>query len=297
MNPTTRDPQSGTDMFAVLVLYGQSLKESPTFQSLSASVRHLATPLPLLVYDNSPSPIGRPHPGSYPGWDIEYIHDPSNPGVSLAYRTGARVAAARGRRWLLLLDQDTRFPAESLERYSAAITEHPDVRLFAPMLTSAGSVISPCRYRFKLGFRLRHVEPGRHALADLSVLNSGMCIAVDDYVSVGGHDVRIALDFADHEFIERFKRSHDSFVVVDLQCSHDFFRETVRGAASHAARFRLYCKGARHTSRGLGDGLLTAAVIWARACLLSARHGSPRFLWIAATAFLERRRGASTDGS
>jgi hypothetical protein len=277
-------------MFAVLVLYGQSLDQSATFQSLSASVRHLATPVPLLVYDNSPSAVGRPDGGPYPGWDIEYVHDPSNPGVSRAYLTGARMAAARAKRWLLLLDQDTRFPVESLERYGAAIEAHPDVRLFAPILTAGGHVISPCRYRFKLGFRLAYVASGRLALTDLSVLNSGMCIAVDDYLGVGGHDVRIGLDFADHEFIERFKRRHDTFVVVDVEGAHDFFRQTSRSTASHVARFRFYCSGARHASRGLRDGLLAAAVIWGRACLLSVRHRSPRFLGVAAGALLARRR-------
>jgi glycosyltransferase involved in cell wall biosynthesis len=277
---------TATSMFAVLVIYRQSLEESATFQSLSAVVRELPQPLTLLVYDNSPSPVGRPGAGPYPGWDIQYVHDPTNPGISQAYLTGALMASDRSKRWLLLLDQDTRFPPEALDRYLSAIAHHPGVSLFAPVLTSGGRVISPCRYRFKLGFRLTRVEPGPQPLADLSVLNSGMCIAVAEYLAVGGHDVRIALDFADHEFIERFKECHHTFVVVNTVCGHDFFRVTAQSTASHLARFRFYCSGARQASKGLMDDILTAGIIGARACLLSVRHGSLKFLRIAVGALL-----------
>jgi rhamnosyltransferase len=269
-------------MFAVLVLYQQSLEQSVTFQSLSPILRGTSLPLQLLVYDNSPAPMGFPG-ASRPGWEIHYVHDPSNPGVSRAYLEGARMAAARSKRWLLLLDQDTCFPADSLARYLAAIRQHPEARLFAPILRSGGRIISPCLYRFKLGFPLSHIAPGARSLSGLSVLNSGTCIAVEDYLAIGGHDIRIALDFADHEFIERFKENHDSFVVVDTECAHDFFRVTTQSTASHLARFQFYCRGARYSSKGLGEGILTAGVVGARACLLALRHRSLGFLRVAAS--------------
>ncbi len=276
-------------VFAVLVLYRQSLAESATFQSLSRSVQDLAAAVPLLVYDNSPTPIGDPGPGSHPGWDIHYVHDPSNPGVSRAYQEGARMAAARSKRWLLLLDQDTRFPPDALSHYLAAVTRHPEGRLFAPILRTGERVISPCIYRFKLGFPLPEIQPGLQPLTGISLLNSGMWIAVEEYLATGGHDVRIALDFADHEFVERFKRRHDRFVLVDAVCFHDFFRLTAQSTASHLARFQFYCHGAKYASKGLVDGILTAGVVGARACVLSYRHGSLGFLWVAATTLLERK--------
>jgi glycosyltransferase involved in cell wall biosynthesis len=285
-------PAPGPDasVFAVLVLYGQSLAQSATFQSLSPGVRGLATPLPLLVYDNSPTRVGDPGAATYPGWDIHYVHDPTNPGISHAYQEGARMAAARSKRWLLLLDQDTRFPADWLTRYLAAVGRHPEAVLFAPILRSGDRVLSPCVYRFKRGFLLDGVEAGRRSLSGISVLNSGTWIAVKEYRAAGGHDVRIALDFADHEFIERFKRRHESFVVVDAECAHDFFRVTQQSLASHLTRFRFYCRGARYASKGPLDAIVTAAVVGARACLLAHRYGSLAFLRVAATTLLERTR-------
>jgi GT2 family glycosyltransferase len=281
-------PKPDPSVFAVLVLYGQSLAESATFQSLSPGVSELGTPLPLLVYDNSPTPVGHPGAGTYPGWDIHYVHDPSNPGISHAYQHGARMAEARSKRWLLLLDQDTRFPADWLARYLGAVRRHREIGLFAPILRNGDLVLSPCVYRFKRGSPLDRLEPGERSLSGISVLNSGMWIGVKEYRAAGGHDVRIALDFADHEFVERFKRRHERFVLVDAECVHDFFRVTERSLASHLTRFRFYCRGARYASKGLLDSAVAAGVVGARACLLSYRHGSLAFLRVAATTLLGR---------
>lgn len=281
----------GESVLAVLVLYQRPLAHSATFQSLRAIAGNLSSPLPLLVYDNSPTPVGHPDGGPYPGLDIHYVHDPTNPGVSRAYVAGARIALQRSSRWLWLLDQDTRFPPDALDRYMAAMRRHPHVRLFAPVLTSGGRILSPCRYRLKLGFPLPRVESGPRSLKGVSVLNSGMYVALEEYLAAGGHDVRIALDFADHEFIERFKRRHKTFVVVDTVCAHDFFRLTGRSTATHLTRFQFYCRGARQSSKSLVESLNAAGVIGARACVLALRHRSPRFLGVAARTLLEREPG------
>jgi rhamnosyltransferase len=279
-------PDPGELMLAVLVLYQQSLEQSVTFQSLSAGLREESAPLQLLVYDNSPTPVGKPGSVAHRGWDVCYVHDPSNPGVSRAYVEGARIAANHSKQWLLLLDQDTWFPPDVLSRYVASIQQHPEVRLFAPILRGGSHILSPCRYRFRLGSPLSLVSPGLHSLAGLSVLNSGTCVAVKDYLELGGHDVRIALDFADHEFIDRFKRKHDRFVVIDAECAHDFFGVTTQSTAGRLTRFGHYCRGAKFSGKGLSGALLTAAVVGARACRLSIRYRSLGFLRVAVDTLL-----------
>jgi rhamnosyltransferase len=270
------------------VLYCESLEDSPTFRSLSPSVRELAAPIPLLVYDNSPAPVGRVDAGPYPGWTIRYVHDPSNPGVSRAYQEGARWAAEQSKRWLLFLDQDTSFPRDWLQRYLAAVRRYPEVRLFAPVLRSGERVLSPCRYRLKRGSPLHRLEFGEQSLARVSLLNSGMWVALEDYLAVGGHDLRVALDFSDHEFIDRFRLRHERFVLIDAECLHDFFGTTQQSTASQLHRFRSYCRGARGASRSLLDRMLTAAVVGARAVLLCYRHRSLGFLGIAARSLWDR---------
>jgi GT2 family glycosyltransferase len=284
-------PQHALDeVLAVLVLYGQPLVQSITFRSLGADLRGLGgARLDLLVYDNSAAPPADPHPVP-PEWRIRYIHDATNPGVSRAYLEGARLATQQRKRWLLFLDQDTWFPHGALASYAAAVRRHSEIGLFAPILRAHGKVISPCTYRMKQGTSPRHIAPGVQELAGRSVLNSGMWISLEHYLATGGHDPRIALDFADHEFIDRYKQRHRQFVVVDAECTHDLSAAATQSTVSRLARFRFYCRGARYASRGAWDGLVTASLVGARAGLLSLRHRDLGFLRVAADTMLEGLR-------
>lgn len=284
----SRDPRL-RDVLAVLVLYRERLDECPAFRSLDAGLAALGGTLELLVYDNSPAPGPAPAASSA-RWERHHVHDPSNPGVSRAYRTGARLARERGKRWLLLLDQDTWFPPDALPKYLESVERHPGIPLFAPVLRAAGRTISPCGYRLKRGVPLDRIGAGEQPLAGRSVLNSGLWIAVDDYLAVGGHDERLRLDFADHEFIERFKRRHDVFVVVDVVCEHGLSAAADPEPGARLRRFETYCEGARYASRGGLDGVLTAGVVALRACRLAVRHRSPGFLRVAAGSLLRRNR-------
>jgi rhamnosyltransferase len=273
----TRRPL-GDDLLVVLVLYRLPLEHSPAFCSLADAVGPLTTPLPLLVYDNSPEPRAAAPAVDSRQFDIRYVHDPTNPGVGRAYRMGAGVAMRASRRWMLLLDQDTELPPAALQRYAAAMAAHPSARLFAPVLRSAGQIVSPCAYRLKRGRPLRSITPGILSLAGRSILNSGMCISVDDYFAVGGHDARIGLDWSDHEFIARYKQRHATAVVVDVECQHSLFVLTPQTNASRLRRFHAYCRGARYTVRNPLDAIFTMGLVAARACLLAARHRSLQFL-------------------
>jgi rhamnosyltransferase len=267
------------DVLAVLVLFGRTLEESVTFQSLGEGLRRAGGRLELFVYDNSAvaGPIVEP-----PEWSIEYRHDPSNPGVSQAYIEGARRAEALGKRWLLLLDQDTFFPPAALDAYLEAMRRSPAAELFAPVLRSGDRVVSPCGYRFPLGTSLARIEPGVQPLQGKSVLNSGMCVSLAAYQEVGGHDPRIGLDFSDHEFIERFKRRYSSVCVVPVECRHGFSGDQSTEVTNGVVRFQVYCHGVRYASRGRMQRLWGAGLVAARACLLAARWQHLGFLRVAA---------------
>jgi rhamnosyltransferase len=271
------------EALAVLVLYGRTLGESVTFRTLEEGRRRLGERLDLLVYDNSPV-ASRPDPVAE--WQIKYRHDPSNPGVSRAYLEGARVAMERGKRWLLLLDQDTGFPPEAITVYAEAVRRYPTEVLFAPVLRAGAGIVSPCAYRFPRGKPLRTSATGLQNLAGKSVLNSGMCISVAAYLDVGGHDPRIGLDFSDHEFIDRFKRRHDRARILPLECRHGFSGELRSGVDAGLQRFRFFCRGIRYASPGGLQSALGTAMVVGRACRLAFRHRHPGFLQVAASTLI-----------
>ena len=195
------------------------------------------------------------------GWRTHYVHDASNPGVGAAYNAGADRAEALGKRWLLLLDQDTLFPPDALDAYVEAVRHHPGCELFAPVLMSGGTACSPCRVVHGRGrpAPAAALVPGPHPLGGLHVLNSGLLVRTDLFRRAGGYDPEFRLDFSDFAFLHRVAHETDTVCVVDAALRHSLSSgETDPGRLLR--RFGVYCEGARAYSRLTGDPLVYATV-------------------------------------
>src|ERR1700761_7469844 len=94
-------------LFVSIVLYKQNLTDSPSFISLTKSLKDLSV-CNLLVYDNSPYPHIVPEKLGM--WEITYIHNANNDGISKAYNQAAVYAEKLNKEWLLFIDQDSVFP-------------------------------------------------------------------------------------------------------------------------------------------------------------------------------------------
>lgn len=187
------------------------------------------------------------------------------------------MAGQLGKKWLMLLDDDTEFPLDALEKYSSAMSANKDAALFAPMLFCNTRLYSPCGYISHIGFHLKHLQPGVNSINRKSLLNSGMCISIDVFEKVGGFNERIPLDFADHDFIRRFKGHFDTFVVVDATCRHGFSDKEPADMDKSLTRFDYYSRGAKNSTKGILDMCLLLPVVFTRAVRLSARFRSLKF--------------------
>lgn len=265
------------DVLAVLVLYRRDLADTETFASLSRALEKCGSAMELCVYDNSPTPMALAGE-QYPNWRIHYIHDPANPGVSRAYNAGFSLAQRLGKRWLLLLDQDTLFPGDALIHYSRGVEEQPDVALFAPLLMASGRICSPCRYLARTGFHLQNLAAGVQSLKGKAVLNSGMLVKTSAFGLIGGFDERIRLDFADFAFNDRFRQHYDTFCILPFECGHGFSGVDDMGIDAALQRFRFYCEGGRNSIRNAADAVLYALVVLMRCLRLTFRFRSLRFL-------------------
>ena len=166
------------DILAVVVIYNTSLEKSESLLSLE----HCRTGLDVLVYDNSPHKTDF---WSFEHININYFHNPLNPGVSAAYNYAAGFARAHNKQFLLLLDQDTKLPYTAITTYLEAINKHTGCYLFAPKLIFAGKIFSPCRYVFKRGSHFRRLDPGIHRMKNTSFLNSGLLINLSLFEKTG----------------------------------------------------------------------------------------------------------------
>ena len=263
------------ETLAVLVLYKKLLHKSPTFQTLNESARKNGATISWFIYDNSPVP----DPGIPKDSHIVYIHDASNPGVSKAYNEGFSFAKKTGKKQLLLLDQDTHFNIDSLEKYNQAIAQYPDQICFVPQLEDAQGIISPFQFKFGNGIRVKSVKEGVHFLEKLHFVNSGLMISTQAFQLSGGYDQELPLDFSDFAFVERLKSNHTSFVLLPIKLNHDLASSSLATQADALHRFSLYAKAARIFKRKyFPDNNLILFRVWLRAIKLSLKFCTLKFL-------------------
>jgi rhamnosyltransferase len=246
-----------TSFLVVIVLYKANLEQSDSFISLTQALRKSSQKAEIFVYDNSPSASIMPSPEDYPEWKLHYFHNPRNPGVSTAYNEAAALAKSLGKTWLLLADQDTNFPDDIFYHYVQGVQSNPETSLFAPILVSSDKIIySPCTYLFGRGFQSKAVVPGIQSFDNKSVLNSGLLISLDAFEQVGGYNVNLPLDFSDFNFIDKFKKNHGSFCLLETFCIHDLSPNS-GDFNSSLGRFGRYCDGIKlHVTNPLDIAVL-----------------------------------------
>jgi GT2 family glycosyltransferase len=213
-----------SDIQFVIVLYKCKLQDSATFLSITAALEteSIDTKVDLYVYDNSP--YKQEPTVSSEHWTITYKSDILNTGLSSAYNVAASHARTSEKKFLLLLDQDTEFPLNTITVYLESINNNLNVKLFAPILKiQNGKIMSPCRYVNKWGKLIDHIAPGINSLDNYVPVNSGLCVSLEHYFASGQYNEKIRVDGADFQFIERFKKKIETrFYVLDLQIEQDF---------------------------------------------------------------------------
>ncbi|HEY0654963.1 MAG TPA: hypothetical protein VGD65_17615 [Chryseosolibacter sp.] len=194
----------------VIVLFEQNLKRSRAFQSLlPLSTEHV------FVYDNSAAPCPDV-PDS-----ISYCHDCSNPGVSRAYNKAFLFAEERGFEFVLLMDQDSFFPRETLESYRHAVASYPHIHVFAPIAHDGRHVYSPFHLVNGHGKQMHKPKAGIYSLKRMSVINSGLMVSVHAYKQSGGYDESFPLDFSDIDFCERLGNNQFDICIIDGVILHN----------------------------------------------------------------------------
>jgi rhamnosyltransferase len=280
-------------ILAILVLYKLRLEQSNSFRSLFGS-----SPWPediqLLVYDNSPTPMHGPEEFADPNGRIRYVSDTSNPGVSKAYNVGATLAKTLGKEFILLLDQDTMFPAGAWSAYVAAITTRKECRLFVPILDCSGRIYSPCWHGFSIYLPLRKVTPGVAQTKNRSVLNSGVCVALDAFEEVGGFDENIPFYFSDHDFMRRYRAQYKTLYVLDVICSHNLSDKGPPDLTTALGGFDSFCRGSRSSIKGVLDVIPILPMSLARLARLSLRFRSTAFFPVFLNRFFRKPQAGTT---
>ena len=275
-----------TDLTIIIVLYKQHLENSFTYTSLTAALTAFNGSIDLIVYDNSPPSWEPAKITENEHWNITYIRDTSNAGVSKAYNAGVKQAAGKGRKWALFTDQDTIFPPETIDTYINAIQTIKGVGVFVPKLVFNNKIVSPGKYFLKRGFAIPQIENGLHSFKGMCPINSGACISIELFNQVKGYDERIKLDFSDFDFFERLRKIEPHFYVLDIYCKHGISAFEISSKEQSLIRFGYYIEGARFFAKNYIDKLILLVGLSVRTIRLTFRYRSFEFLKILTGRFL-----------
>jgi|GEM_PF-390842 len=238
------------ELMVVLVIYKMEIAGSAAFRSLTKALQSADQQTSIFIYDNSPN-TQTPSPSD--NWVIEYRNDPGNPGVSKAYNEGYKYAKAQGKKWMLLVDQDTVFEVDYFIKCVRALEEHANEMLFVPTLCDPKGIVSPFYFYFGRGHRLKKITQGQCQLAKKKFINSGMLIACDLFEKAGGFDEKFELDFSDLVFLERLKSKIRTFYVIDSIGGHSLFSSSPNSVLENLQRFKRYCYAADLFARQTGN--------------------------------------------
>lgn len=203
---------------AVVVVYGSKPVETPSLLSL-ANCRLERCRLRTIVWDNSP--FGDGVDLSALGLCGEYVATPTNLSLSTIYNHVVSCHLRPGE-YLLLLDQDTVLPNDYLLKAQAAISAHPDVDLFLPMVWANGRWASPVTYLCGWGKQWGSRQVGEITSNRISAINSGMIIS-DTYLlgSFPIYDERLRFYGTDTQFMLDYMDRRRSLCMMDTVIDHD----------------------------------------------------------------------------
>ena len=278
----------------VIVLFKTRLTDSLTYNSLRTAVMSFLPEgqVDLLICDNSPvQEINQQDYENDKFFSVAYLHDPNNPGISLSYNRAAKFAVEKGKKWMLVLDQDSILPENSLDKYMEALITWPDYPIYTPQVYAQNVLLSPCRYFMHRGSPLPHVKSGVNTIIGKNVVNSGLLISLDAYQKVGGYDEKVWLYFSDFVFFNRLKEYYKEFVVVNCRIEHELSSSDYSNYEFAYKRFTYYCQGAKEASESsntfayFGYGL----TVGMRSILMCRRFKSLSFLEIFYNNFLRNK--------
>jgi len=260
------------NLLVVIVLFRQKPEQSAAYTSVRTALNIFPSFPGIFIYDNSPESAGVDS-------GIAYVHDPANNGVSRAYNFAAAFAGQNNKKWILLLDQDTKVESRLFEKWRDAVLMHPDSVAFVPVMKDHKGVVSPFYFSSGRGRRI-NIPKKRFTLDKYRFINSGLFIQSNAFIKAGGYDEEIPLDFSDISFGERLLKITDHFVVVDTSLKHEFSATSRLPLDQALGRFHHFCRGASSLGKTTGRPFVFFIRTFFHAAHLSLKYRNRGFFKI-----------------
>ncbi len=280
------------DLLFVIVLYKIALRDSITYKTLAQNILKEDKKVDLIVFDNSPVEIPKNvEPAQYEKFNITYIQNEHNVGVSSCYNKAAVIGEGLGKNYIVLLDQDSILPENLILTYLYSLNEYREYPIYVPKLVSNGMLYSPCNYRFFRATNLPHdIESGIHAMSNRNVLNSGIMVSLKAFKHIGGYEESVSLYFSDFVFFNKLKKKYYYFIIMDCWIKHNLSSVDYSDKIVAFNKFKLYVEGGVAASRiekKLVSRFLYFVSLSGRSILMSVRLKSIMFVKIFIDAYVK----------
>ena len=202
----------------LIVVYECKVKESLSYISLLKSSEYLSNSK-LILWDNSPSIQSIDTDNISSLQQAEYIHTPENMSLSKIYNRVIQENEEYD--YMIILDQDSSFSSDYLEKLNSAIIKHPSINLFLPLIKSEQTIVSPGDYKIFKGSYWGKEKYGIIDTKNILAINSGMVINFNYLKNIyKGYDERLRFYGTDTFFILEYAENNDFLFVIDYVFKH-----------------------------------------------------------------------------
>ena len=202
----------------LIVLYECKVKESLSYISLLKSSEYLSESR-LILWDNSPSIQSIDTDNISFLQQAEYIHSPENMSLSKIYN--CVIQENEEYDYMIILDQDSSFSSDYLEKLNSAIIKHPSINLFLPLIKSEQTIVSPGDYKIFKGSYWKKEKYGIINAKNILAINSGMVINFNYLKNIyKGYDERLRFYGTDTSFMLKYPEDNDFLFVIDYVFKH-----------------------------------------------------------------------------
>ncbi|NCB84386.1 MAG: glycosyltransferase [Bacteroidia bacterium] len=197
----------------IIVLYRCTLEESRAFNSLQEELKSAEIDYELVIFNND---------NQLKIKDERYVvvNSEENKKLSFAYNFALKRAVENGRKWLLLLDQDTSVPKGYFNRLQDFLKNGYPENLAAvvPVLKSGDVVLSPkvVSSRLRIESEAKPNEYGRW----ITAINSMSLMNVGFFDSIGGFSNKYELDMLDRWSYNQIMKHNRLVYVLDVISDH-----------------------------------------------------------------------------
>ncbi|MHB9054714.1 MAG: glycosyltransferase [Paludibacteraceae bacterium] len=219
----------------VVVLYQCLLEESVTFSTLSEQLKKKSIDSELIIFNNDKNQkIGNSN--------YLVVNSMENLKLAGAYNYALDRAVLNGRKWILLLDQDTVIPDNYFTELQKLFMEgYPsDLVAVVPVLEMEGRIVSPKIISAKMRFEHNLDEKG-YTNKRVNAFNSMSLLDVQFVKSLGGFSKEYPLDMHDHWCFNQIYKQKKLVYVMDIKTVHNSsfvnFEENIS-----VSRYRQYLR-------------------------------------------------------